>query len=89
MFWEQLLNIGMGEAVTYTDVANAVGRPGAQRAVGSAVGRNPISFIVPCHRVMRRDGGLGGYHWGCDAQTGDYWLGGRAVGSFEKLELGY
>jgi len=62
--WEQLLNIGMGQAVTYSDVANAVGRPKAQRAVGSAVGRNPISFVVPCHRVLRRDGGLGGYHWG-------------------------
>ena len=62
--WEQLLNIGMGQAVTYSDLAKAVGRPNAQRAVGSAVGRNPISFVVPCHRVLRRDGGLGGYHWG-------------------------
>ena len=62
--WEELLNIGMGTAQTYSDIARAVGKPTAQRAVGSAVGRNPISFVVPCHRVLRRDGGLGGYHWG-------------------------
>lgn len=62
--WEKLLDIRMGEATTYSDIAGAIGKPTAQRAVGSAVGRNPISFIVPCHRVLRRDGGLGGYHWG-------------------------
>ncbi len=62
--WEELLHIGMGQAATYSDIARSIGRPRAQRAVGSAVGRNPISFIVPCHRVLRRDGGLGGYHWG-------------------------
>ncbi len=62
--WEALLKIPMGRAVSYTDVANHIGRPTASRAVGSAVGRNPISFVVPCHRVLRTDGSLGGYHWG-------------------------
>ncbi len=62
--WEALLKIPMGRAVSYTDVAKHIGRPKASRAVGSAVGRNPISFVVPCHRVLRTDGSLGGYHWG-------------------------
>ena len=62
--WEALLRIPMGRAVSYTDLARHIGRPSAPRAVGSAVGRNPISFVVPCHRVLRGDGNLGGYHWG-------------------------
>jgi AraC family transcriptional regulator of adaptative response/methylated-DNA-[protein]-cysteine methyltransferase len=62
--WESLLKIPMGRAVNYTDIARHIGKPTASRAVGSAVGRNPISFVVPCHRVLRADGSLGGYHWG-------------------------
>lgn len=62
--WETLLKIPMGRAVCYADIARHLGHPGAARAVGSAVGRNPISFVVPCHRVLRGDGTLGGYHWG-------------------------
>ena len=62
--WETLLKIPMGRAVSYTDIARYIGAPSASRAVGSAVGRNPISFVVPCHRVLRGDGSLGGYHWG-------------------------
>ncbi len=62
--WQALLRIPMGRAVTYADIARHIGQPTASRAVGSAVGRNPISFVVPCHRVMRGDGQLGGYHWG-------------------------
>lgn len=62
--WETLLKIPMGKAVSYTDIARHIGKPQASRAVGSAVGRNPISFVVPCHRVLRADGSLGGYHWG-------------------------
>jgi AraC family transcriptional regulator of adaptative response/methylated-DNA-[protein]-cysteine methyltransferase len=62
--WETLLKIPMGRAVSYTDIARHIGTPSASRAVGSAVGRNPISFVVPCHRVLRGDGSLGGYHWG-------------------------
>ena len=62
--WETLLKIPMGRAVSYADIARHLGQPTAMRAVGSAVGRNPISFAVPCHRVLRADGQLGGYHWG-------------------------
>lgn len=62
--WETLLKIPIGRAVSYGDIARHLGCATASRAVGSAVGRNPISFVVPCHRVMRADGGLGGYHWG-------------------------
>jgi AraC family transcriptional regulator of adaptative response/methylated-DNA-[protein]-cysteine methyltransferase len=62
--WQALLRIPMGRAVTYADIARHIGHPAASRAVGSAVGRNPISFVVPCHRVLRGDGQLGGYHWG-------------------------
>ncbi|MCH9806343.1 MAG: methylated-DNA--[protein]-cysteine S-methyltransferase [Alphaproteobacteria bacterium] len=62
--WQALLKIPMGKAVSYRDVAKTVCSERAARAVGAAVGKNPLSFVVPCHRVMRADGGLGGYHWG-------------------------
>ena len=62
--WETLLRIPVGSATTYNDVANRIGRPSASRAVGAAVGKNPISFVVPCHRVVGSNGALTGYHWG-------------------------
>jgi AraC family transcriptional regulator of adaptative response/methylated-DNA-[protein]-cysteine methyltransferase len=62
--WEALLAIPTGHVTTYAEIAGAIGHPQAHRAVGTAVGRNPISFLIPCHRAIRRDGGLGGYHWG-------------------------
>ncbi len=62
--WEGLLNIPLGQATTYSDLARDIGRPDATRAVGTAVGRNPISFVVPCHRVIGKSGALTGYHWG-------------------------
>ncbi len=62
--WEALMAIPSGHVTTYADIAGAIGHPQAHRAVGTAVGRNPISFLIPCHRALRRDGGLGGYHWG-------------------------
>jgi AraC family transcriptional regulator, regulatory protein of adaptative response / methylated-DNA-[protein]-cysteine methyltransferase len=62
--WEALLQVPPGQVTTYSDLAAAIGRPGAARAVGSAVGQNPVAWLVPCHRVLRREGGLGGYHWG-------------------------
>lgn len=62
--WEALLAIPPGRLATYEDVARKIGDPTATRAVGSAVGRNPIAYIIPCHRVIRKTGELGGYHWG-------------------------
>ena len=62
--WETLLKLPLGTATTYSDIAAHIGRPTAARAVGTAVGRNPISFVVPCHRVLGKDGSLTGYHWG-------------------------
>ncbi|PZU23212.1 MAG: 6-O-methylguanine DNA methyltransferase [Shinella sp.] len=62
--WESLLKIPLGKAVTYSDLARDIGQPTASRAVGAAVGRNPISFVVPCHRALGKSGALTGYHWG-------------------------
>jgi AraC family transcriptional regulator, regulatory protein of adaptative response / methylated-DNA-[protein]-cysteine methyltransferase len=62
--WRALLRIPFGRASTYSDIAGHIGSPKAARAVGAAVGRNPISFVVPCHRVLGRSGALTGYHWG-------------------------
>jgi AraC family transcriptional regulator of adaptative response/methylated-DNA-[protein]-cysteine methyltransferase len=62
--WETLLRIPMGRATTYSDIAQKLERPKAARAVGAAVGKNPISFVVPCHRVVGKSGALTGYHWG-------------------------
>lgn len=62
--WEALLSIPLGGATTYGAIANRLGKPKASRAVGAAVGRNPISFVVPCHRVVGSTGKLTGYHWG-------------------------
>ncbi|WP_147180444.1 MULTISPECIES: methylated-DNA--[protein]-cysteine S-methyltransferase [Alphaproteobacteria] len=62
--WESLLEIPLGKAVTYSDIAARIGQPTASRAVGAAVGRNPISFVVPCHRALGKSGALTGYHWG-------------------------
>ncbi|MEN0040650.1 MAG: methylated-DNA--[protein]-cysteine S-methyltransferase [Pseudomonadota bacterium] len=62
--WEGLLSIPVGQATTYGDLANSIGKPTGARAVGTAVGSNPISFVVPCHRVIGKSGSLTGYHWG-------------------------
>ena len=62
--WETLLKIPMGRAVCYSDIAARIERPKASRAVGAAVGKNPISFVVPCHRALGKSGALTGYHWG-------------------------
>jgi AraC family transcriptional regulator of adaptative response/methylated-DNA-[protein]-cysteine methyltransferase len=62
--WEQLLEIPIGRLCTYSDLANRIGAPKASRAVGAAVGRNPVSFVVPCHRAIGKSGALTGYHWG-------------------------
>jgi len=62
--WEKLLTIPMGKLTTYSDLAAKAGSPKAARAVGAAVGKNPICFVVPCHRVVGKNGYLTGYHWG-------------------------
>lgn len=64
--WRALLHIPFGEVASYDDVARAAGAPTAHRAVGTAIGRNPIALLVPCHRVIRKDRQLGGYRWGAD-----------------------
>lgn len=62
--WEALLRIPSGHVTSYSQIAGAIGRPQAVRAVATAVGRNPVSWLIPCHRALRKSGGLGGYHWG-------------------------
>lgn len=62
--WEALLRIPMGKACTYSAIAESIGAPKASRAVGVAVGANPMSFVVPCHRALGKSGALTGYHWG-------------------------
>jgi len=62
--WQALLNIRPGQLTSYSHIAKAIGKPGAARAVGSAVGANPVAFVIPCHRVLRQSGNLGGYRWG-------------------------
>lgn len=62
--WDALLKIPMGRARAYSDIAAGIGKPLAARAVGAAIGANPISFVVPCHRAVGKSGALTGYHWG-------------------------
>ena len=62
--WEALMAIPSGHVTTYSDIAARIGNPKAVRAVGTAVGRNPVSWLIPCHRALRKSGALGGYHWG-------------------------
>ena len=62
--WEALLKIPFGQMVSYETIANAIGQPTAQRAVGTAIGSNRLGYIIPCHRVLQKVGGIGGYRWG-------------------------
>lgn len=79
--WESLLEIPLGKAVTYSDIAARIGQPTASRAVGAAVGRNPISFVVPCHRALGKGGALTGYHWGLTRKRAMLgWEAGRSSG---------
>ncbi|WP_245895268.1 methylated-DNA--[protein]-cysteine S-methyltransferase [Pontivivens insulae] len=77
--WEALLRIPSGHVSTYGDIAGAIGSPKAVRAVGTAVGRNPIGVLIPCHRAIRKSGELGGYHWGTPVK--------RAVLAWESARL--
>lgn len=62
--WQALLNIPRGETRSYLDIAHAIGRPKAVRAIGTAIGHNPISLLIPCHRVLYSNGAIGNYRWG-------------------------
>jgi len=62
--WEELRKVTYGEVTTYTDIAKRIGQPKAVRAVANAIGQNPLLFIVPCHRVIRKDGNLSGFRAG-------------------------
>jgi len=62
--WEALLKISFGQIVSYETIAKAIGKPNAQRAVGTAIGSNRLGYIIPCHRVLQKVGGIGGYRWG-------------------------
>lgn len=64
--WDALKHIPAGETRSYRQIAEAVGAPDAVRAVGTAIGANPVAVLIPCHRVVRSDGALGGYAWGLD-----------------------
>ena len=64
--WQALLELGSVGPTTYAALATAVGVPGGAQAVGGAVGANPVAWLIPCHNVLRKDGALGGYHWGAD-----------------------
>lgn len=78
--WEALMRIPTGHVTTYSEIAGTIGHAKAVRAVGTAVGRNPISFLIPCHRALRRDGNLGGYHWGLPVK--------RAILAWESARTG-
>ncbi|MPR07116.1 methylated-DNA--[protein]-cysteine S-methyltransferase [Microvirga tunisiensis] len=79
--WQTLLRIPRDRATTYSDIARHIGNPSACRAVGAAVGKNPVSFVVPCHRVLGRSGALTGYHWGLTRKQAILgWEAGKALG---------
>ncbi|MBE9068976.1 methylated-DNA--[protein]-cysteine S-methyltransferase [Leptolyngbya cf. ectocarpi LEGE 11479] len=67
--WQALLNIPFGGLTTYQGLATSIGKPTAARAIGNAVGRNPVGYLIPCHRVIRGSGEIGGYRWGLDRKT--------------------
>lgn len=67
--WETLLKIPMGKLSTYGTIANQIGKPSASRAVGTAIGSNPVAFLIPCHRVIQSTGTFGGYMWGNTRKT--------------------
>ena len=77
--WEALMAIPSGHVTTYSDIATRIGNPKAVRAVGTAVGRNPVSWLIPCHRALRKSGALGGYHWGLPVK--------RAMLAYESARL--
>ncbi len=67
--WETLLKIPMGQLSTYGTIAHQIQKPNASRAVGTAIGSNPVAFLIPCHRVIQSSGTFGGYMWGNTRKT--------------------
>ena len=85
--WEALLKIPVGDLTTYGDLARQLNNPLASRAVGTAVGDNPVAFLIPCHRVIRSSGELGGYHWGLTRKTAMIgWEAARSAADREETE---
>ncbi|MEL6357684.1 MAG: methylated-DNA--[protein]-cysteine S-methyltransferase, partial [Bacteroidota bacterium] len=76
--WRALLTIPTGKVVAYGDIAKQIGKPMAVRAVGTAIGKNPIAYLIPCHRVIRESGELGGYRWGTERK--------RIINSYETIK---
>ncbi|HLK27974.1 MAG TPA: methylated-DNA--[protein]-cysteine S-methyltransferase [Puia sp.] len=82
--WETLLKIPMGQLSTYSNIASSIDNPKAARAVGSAIGDNPVAFIIPCHRVIQSSGNFGQYHWGSTRKTAMIgWEAARTVGNLQ------
>ncbi len=67
--WQALLSVPVGSLVTYSEIAQHIGKPKSQRATGTAIGRNPVSYLIPCHRVIKATGEIGGYMWGSDRKA--------------------
>ena len=67
--WKALVEIPRGKTTTYSQLAKRIGKPSAARAVGNAVGKNCIAYLIPCHRVVRADGNLGGFRWGTSCKA--------------------
>ena len=86
--WETLLKIPMGRLTTYGSIARQVNLPNASRAVGTAVGDNPVAFLIPCHRVIQSTGVIGGYHWGAVRKTAIIgWEATRTEGGFQNTAV--
>ncbi len=86
--WRALLEIPEGCVQSYGDIARKLGQPGSSRAVGNAVGANPVAFLIPCHRVIRESGALGGYRWGeTRKQAMQVWEQARCQGATEQADL--
>ena len=85
--WQAIAQVPYGETISYTELAERVGAPHAVRAVASACGKNPVGLIVPCHRIVAKDGGLGGYAWGLETKRFLLDMESRHVNSFDQAAL--
>ena len=66
ILWQALLNTRTGDLLSYKNLAEEIGQPSASRAIGKAIGSNPVAFLIPCHRIIQQSGALSGYRWGID-----------------------